>query len=504
MARAAFTLPRLSLRILCTLAVAGFAASHFHTCSGMDFAAVFVQGVSWPTGTSIAFPGSEEYSSATERWTIHAPPSYALAISPSSEDAVAQAVKLAVANNVPFLATGGRHGYSTTFGKLHNGLAIDLSKLDTIDVDVKAATLTIGPGTKIGDIIGPLYKEGLEIQTGSCSCVSMIGVTLGAGVGRQQGLHGLIIDALVSVRLVTATGDIIDVSCKSNPDLFWGIRGAGANFGIVVSATYTVHKLTNGGQILNADMIFTGDKVTAYFQALKAYGTLPAELVPVQGFFWDANSNSTVLIANWQYWGPEEEGRKQLAPILDLKPIVQNISVVPSNKLLQVQAFGADAALSKPGKNLISYSVNVKQDSVPSFERTYDAFAKFFAEHPGGRNSSALFETFPNTAVKAVPIDSTSYPWRDAVGNYLFQFIFDKDDTETAAAAKALGQQVRADFSATSGYGRLAVYNSYAGGDESVEEIFGVRFLPRLAALKKQWDPSNVFKYQNALPTQYP
>ncbi|KAI0201481.1 Glucooligosaccharide oxidase [Astrocystis sublimbata] len=476
---------------------------HSHT---MDLKSIFTKGVSWPAETVISFPDDDDESfvGATERWTTYKPPNYAAAITPSDEAAVVQAVNLAVANNVPFLATGGRHGYNTTLGKLQNGLAIDLSKLKTVEVDAAAATLTVGGGVTVAEVVEPLYRAGLEMQTGTCSRVGMVGATLGGGVGRYQGLHGLVIDALLSVRLVTAAGDVVEVSSESHPDLFWGIRGAGANFGIVTAATYKIHKLTNGGEILNADFVFPGSATAAYFETLKAFGTLPPELVPVQGFFWDERSSSTVLIANWQYIGPASRGRALLAPILALNPIVQNISTVPWNDIIRVQGFGADAGLSVAGKNLMSYTANAKQLSVPSFEKAYRDFAEFFEKNPGGRGSCALFETFPNTAVVASDKEATAFPWRDSVGYYLFHFVFDKTDHETEDAAKALGVKVRGDFAATSGYDGLAVYNSYAGGDESLEEIYGAENLPRLVGLKKRWDPGNVFGYQNPLPTQYP
>lgn len=107
----------------------------------------------------------------------------------------------------------------------------------------------------------------------------MVGATLGAGVGRYQGLHGLIIDALVSVRLVTAAGDIITVSATEHAELFWGLRGAGFNFGIVLSATYKITDLTNRGSVMNADLVFRASDNVSYFNALKTFqDKLPAEL----------------------------------------------------------------------------------------------------------------------------------------------------------------------------------------------------------------------------------
>lgn len=117
------------------------------------------------------------------------------------------------------------------------------------------------------------------LETGSEKCVGLVGTTLGGGIGRFNGLHGLVADSLLCVRLVTATGELITVSASENSDLFWGLRGAGMNYGIVVSATYQVHDLTNGGQIMNADFLFPLNETTAvldYFKSLQT--TLPAEL----------------------------------------------------------------------------------------------------------------------------------------------------------------------------------------------------------------------------------
>jgi FAD/FMN-containing dehydrogenase len=106
----------------------------------------------------------------------------------------------------------------------------------------------------------------------------MLGASLGGGVGRYQGLHGLIIDALQSVKMVTATGDLITASKTEEPDLFWGVRGAGFNFGIVLEATYGIHDLTNGGSVLNADFKFHPSDNQTYFEIMESFGSLPAEL----------------------------------------------------------------------------------------------------------------------------------------------------------------------------------------------------------------------------------
>jgi FAD/FMN-containing dehydrogenase len=115
----------------------------------------------------------------------------------------------------------------------------------------------------------------------------MVGATLGGGVGPFQGLHGLLIDSLVSVHMVTGTGEIVEASETVNSDLFWGVRGAGANFGIITSATYQVHDLTHGGQALVADYIFAASQNATLFDTIASLSQgLPDEFSFISVFQW--------------------------------------------------------------------------------------------------------------------------------------------------------------------------------------------------------------------------
>lgn len=99
----------------------------------------------------------------------------------------------------------------------------------------------------------------------------MIGATIGAGVGPYQGLHGLVIDALRSVRLVTASGDIVTASDKENPDLFWAVRGAGANFGVITSATYEIFDAPNKGNVVLAEFAYPGSVNGSLWKLLESW-----------------------------------------------------------------------------------------------------------------------------------------------------------------------------------------------------------------------------------------
>jgi hypothetical protein len=139
----------------------------------------------WHTDTILSFENSAQFANATERWTIFNPPTYKAAITPGSVDDVTKIVraqnrwldseyirvltifqvKIATSLNVPFLVTGGRHGYGITLGNLKNGLAIDLSALKSINLDKSAQTITIGPGITTGDILDIIYDAGFELRT---------------------------------------------------------------------------------------------------------------------------------------------------------------------------------------------------------------------------------------------------------------------------------------------------------------------------------------------------
>ncbi len=118
----------------------------------------------------------------------------------------------------------------------------------------------------------------------------MLGATLGAGVDREQEIHDLIVDNLLSVRLVTADGKVLDVSETSNSDLFWGVRGSGSNLGIVTSATYKLWPLVNNGQALSADFIIPASQNGSYWEPIQG---LQVNMPPELGTISIINYNAT-------------------------------------------------------------------------------------------------------------------------------------------------------------------------------------------------------------------
>lgn len=110
----------------------------------------------------------------------------------------------------------------------------------------------------------------LHTETGRCSCVGVVGAALGGGIGPYQGVHGLLLDDLKSVSIVTGSGEIVTASQDVKSDLFWGFRGAGQNFGIVTSATFQIHDQINNGMALNGDFVYPASSKESIFDLVQS------------------------------------------------------------------------------------------------------------------------------------------------------------------------------------------------------------------------------------------
>ncbi|KFA51411.1 hypothetical protein S40293_03219 [Stachybotrys chartarum IBT 40293] len=468
----------------------------------------------WSSGAVITFPedGADFYN-VTERWSPYEAPTFAAAISVATEEDVIQAVQLAREHQIAFLATGGRHSVVNTLESFQQGLAVDLSNLKSVQIDEAAMTLTVGGGIRTRDIYGPVSQAGFWMPVGSCSCPGLVGVTIGGGANVWSGTHGMISDLLLSVRMITAEGELVEVSQTQNPDLFWGLRGAGANFGIITSATYQLQRRPENN-ILVVDVLFPPQANISYYEAVAELSRhQPAELSASHTVTYNGTLGLPLIAGSFLYFGPREQGLDLLAPIFALNPIFRAINVVPWERLPATIQLGADAQICLPGSIHNTYGGYMRNLSVPYLIRTFTALSQFYAQYPSARRSVAVYRHRGRGGpADDIPDDATAYAWRNSNGGSTTANVDDREinlswpaaDTATEAAAVALGERVRSDFVATSGYDELAVHVNIARRTDTLEQVYGVDRLPRLAALKSIWDPNNVFGYHHPLPTSYP
>src|SRR6476469_8269298 len=182
----------------------------------------------------VILPSDSAYDQARRVWNGMVDRHPSVVVRPRDAADVATAVRLARDADLPLAIRGGGHslpGLSTC----DDGLVIDLSLMRGVTVDPTARTARVDGGALLAQLDEAAQKHGLACPVGVVSHTGVAGLTLGGGVGRLQRRHGLTIDHLVAVELVTADGRTVRASREEHPDLFWGLRGAGWNFGIATA-----------------------------------------------------------------------------------------------------------------------------------------------------------------------------------------------------------------------------------------------------------------------------
>lgn len=166
----------------------------------------------------------------------------------------------------PFLAISGGHGTTSLINNVKHGIGIYLSALDKITIVDDGEAALIEGGVLNGDLIPYLWSRGKQTVSTGCDCVGYLAPILGGGHGWLQGRYGLAADQLISARLVLANGTAITVTEENNPDLFWAIRGAGHNFGIVTEVKMRIYdRELEQDQWAASGFVFTHDKMEAVF-----------------------------------------------------------------------------------------------------------------------------------------------------------------------------------------------------------------------------------------------
>src|SRR5437763_8835629 len=186
--------------------------------------------------------GDPDYEQARIVWNAIADRRPALVVRPTSVDDVISAIQFAGEEQLVVAVRGGAHsvaGFSTCDG----GMVLDLSRMREVTVDPVHKRARAQGGAHLSQLDKAAQSHGLVCPVGVIGHTGVAGLTLGGGMGRLQRRHGLTVDNLLAVDLVTADGEKIRASDEENPDLFWGLRGAGANFGVATSFEFRLHPL---------------------------------------------------------------------------------------------------------------------------------------------------------------------------------------------------------------------------------------------------------------------
>ncbi|TDW18722.1 FAD-binding oxidoreductase [Kribbella kalugense] len=203
---------------------------------------------------AVLAPEDDGYDAARRLWNAeHVREPAVIAQVHSAED-VQAAVRYAVAEGLEIAVRGGGHSIAG-MSSVDGGLMIDLSRLNRVTVDPETRRARVGGGALLRDLDGAAQEHGLAVPAGLIGHTGVGGLTLGGGMGWLTRMHGLSIDNLESVQLVTADGSILRAAEDENADLFWAVRGGGGNFGVVTEFEFRLHPV---GPIVNFALAFWG------------------------------------------------------------------------------------------------------------------------------------------------------------------------------------------------------------------------------------------------------
>jgi FAD/FMN-containing dehydrogenase len=432
-------------------------------------------------------PSDDGYDAARRIWNVMIDKHpEAIARCSSVADVVA-ALRCAREQGLAVAVRGGGHNVAGS-ALCDGGLLIDLSAMRAVHVDSVRLTARAQGGATWGDYDRETQLFGLASTGGAISTTGIAGLTLGGGFGWLSRSYGLACDELISAQVVTADGRVVDASTEENPDLFWGLRGGGGNFGIVTSFEYRLHPV---GELLAGLLLFPRAEAPAVFatwaeltaSAPDALGSMAALLntpdgAPVAGIYSVFN-------------GPRAEGERVLAPLRSCGTVL--LDEIGAKPYCAVQQ--AFDAAQPPGRRNYWKSHYLREVGSELIETLVEQAARV----PSPTFLIAIEHLFGG-AVARVRSDETAYGQRDVEHNLMISSAWD-----VPADDRANVRWARETFAATAPSSTGAVYVNYLNAQESdrIVEAYGPEHARRLVELKDRWDPDNVFHHnQNIAPSK--
>ncbi len=430
-------------------------------------------------------PGDETYEDARRVWNSVFDRRPALLVRPTSEADVAAAIRHARDRDLEIAIRSGAHsacGHSTTDG----GLVIDLSKLRGVSVDSKRRTARVLGGTLLGELDIAAQEHGLVCPVGVVGHTGVAGLTLGGGMGRLQRNFGLTIDNLLAVELVTADGVTVRASAMEEPELFWGIRGAGANFGVVTAFEFRLHEFS--GTLHRGTRIYPASQVQEVWAMVRDVApSLPDAVALIMAVgraepaadYPEAVAGKPIVIIGFNHSGDAANVERDTAGLAaGPEPVVNTLQSQP---YLEVQTSG-DLAMGWGHRSYIMGGW--ANDFRPV---AFDAAVEHVAAGPPG-GSFAL--SVQRGAIARLPEDATAFTGRESA----FDFSADTEweDPADDDANRDWVRGAMAIVAPDAGTGRY-VNEISEDGPEETRITYGDAKLPRLTAIKRAWDPENVF-----------
>ncbi|KAK9857404.1 FAD linked oxidase [Penicillium brevicompactum] len=449
---------------------------------------------------TIYTPDSENYKQSLIRWSDTGIKPAGVVVQPTQASDISVALLWAQENAIEVAVKGGGHSTAGTSSSA-GGLVIDLSRMNGVTVDTSRKTITAQGGATWREVDETGAAHGLAAVGGTVNHTGVGGLTLGGGYGWLSGQYGLTIDNLLSATVVLADGRVVKASLSENEDLFWGLRGAGYNFGVVVDFTYQAYEQKD--PVYSGLLAYTPDKLEGVIGALNAILTEPdSRLGAMCAFALSPDGSGPMILVVGFFNGSREEGESKFASFTTLEPVLNTLDLIPYSMVNTLQNPQATYGDRKTLKGIF-YQPALD----PKFARViFNDFMSKIQSEPDMATSAILLEFYDMRKTCEVPLESTSLASRNFTQNGLISLRWTDatKDLEHRAWAREAQDKWKAELDAKSSdqgdESNVPQYINYAEpGDSAVSSIYGQN-LGRLQGLKVKYDPNNVFHKMHAIP----
>ena len=437
-------------------------------------------------------PGNQGYDDARAIWNGMFDKKPALIARCLNAEDVSQAVRFARKHQLIIAVKGGGHN-SAGNAVVDDGMMIDLSLMQKVEVNPDKQTTMVEGGCLLGAVDEATQEHGLAVSAGIISHTGAGGLTLGGGFGWISRKYGLTIDNLLSVELVTAEGKIVTASARENEDLFWALRGGGGNFGIVTSFEFQAANI--GTEVYTGPLVKRFEDAAAYFRFYRDYvRTMPDEMTiwsvlrhaPPLPFIPEEFHGKLVLLIPFVWLGDQAEGEKLLKPLRDKG---ENIGDGSGMKPWTGWQAAFDGLVEHGARNYWK-SHHLKNLS----DECIGEILSYAARLP--HEECEVFIPHMEGAPSRVDPVSTAFPHRNTP--FLLNMHTrwrDKTDDERCI------DWARDFHDATRPYSQ-GVYVNFLSeeGKDRVREAYTAEVWDRLVSVKKTWDPENIFRMNQNIP----
>ncbi|HEY8596509.1 MAG TPA: FAD-binding oxidoreductase [Devosiaceae bacterium] len=379
-------------------------------------------------------------------------------------------------------------GHSTGgFGACAGGIVIDVRDLTSLEIAEDLSSVWVGSGLTAGEVTLAVEKHGVIVGFGDSATVGVGGLTVGGGIGYLTRKHGLTIDSLLAVEIVTADGEIIVADADNHPDLFWAVRGGGGNFGVVTRFRFRLHPLpafTGGPLVLPA----TPEVLAGFVAAAEA---APEELTaivmvmpaPPMPFLPPQAIGQKVIIGMMAFAGPAEDAARALAPFRALaEPLADLVRPAPYSSMYMPE----------------------DPNMVPAV-----SIRTLFVDRIGSREAKAMIDMIDRSdapmrmaqirvlggAAARIPVDATAYAHRN---NHIVVSYMAMSGPDAIGRNEAwVDECLEVTSQGVSG----AYVNFLADeGAARIRDAYPEATWARLRQVKRRYDPDNLFHLNQNIP----